>query len=203
MRRCLTIFITWTTLGVAILPKDALDRLIEGNRRYLSDELEHPSRTADRREATRAKQRPYAVIVGCSDSRVSPEVVFDEGIGDLFVVRVAGNVIGLLELESIEFAIHHLEAVFILILGHENCGAVKAVVEGETAGIKAIARLIKPSFRKLDRKNFSLETAIEANALHMKELLISSPKLKKLVKQKKIGIEAAYYHLDTGVVELL
>jgi carbonic anhydrase len=208
MNRYIIFFLIGVVVGVngqeePFSPQKALNRLMEGNSRYISDQLEHPNRTQERREATRSGQAPSAIIVGCSDSRVSPEVVFDEGIGDLFVVRVAGNVIGVLELESIEFAVNHLHSVLILVLGHQNCGAVKAVVDGESEGIKAIAKLIQPSLRKLDRSHYSLETAIEANALHMKELLISSPKLKKLVKEKRIGVEAAYYHLDTGVVELL
>jgi carbonic anhydrase len=186
-------------------PQEALKRLMEGNQRYMNDELEHPNRTSERREASQAVQTPFAVIVGCSDSRVSPEIIFDQGIGDLFIVRVAGNVIGPLELESIEYSTFTLKSVLILVLGHENCGAVKAVVQGKTEDIPALALIIGPAVKDAqenDPKNV-LKAAIKDNALHMKELLLSSGKLGKLAKEKRIDIEAAYYNLETGKVELL
>jgi len=170
----------------------------------VNDELEHPNRTSERREATLASQAPFAVIVGCSDSRVSPEIVFDRGIGDLFIVRVAGNVIGPLELESIEYAAFVLKSVLILVLGHENC-AVNAVVQGKTKEIPALALIIGPAVKGAKDHDPAgvLKAAIKANALHMKDLLLRSEKLGKLAKKKEIDIEAAYYNLETGEVELL
>lgn len=182
-----------------------LGRLMQGNERFVRDALEHPNRTGDRREAVISKQEPFAVIVGCSDSRVPPEIVFDEGVGDLFVVRVAGNVVGPLELDSIEYGIVHLHAKVVLVLGHENCGAVHAVLEGVTQDIEAVAELIQPAIAEV-RKNSAdptLEKAIKANARRMRDYLLSTAVIKKYVADKKIEVAAAYYNLQTGSVELL
>ena len=112
-----------------------IERLIEGNKRYVNDTLKHPNRTSERREAFLTHQTPFAIIVGCADSRVSPEILFDQGVSDLFVVRVAGNVVGPLELDSILYAATTLNSSTILVLGHENCGAVNAVITGSYQGI--------------------------------------------------------------------
>ncbi len=191
--------------NVDLSPSDALKRLMQGNERYVQDALEHPNRTADRREVSRASQAPYAVIVGCSDSRVSPEIIFDEGIGDLFIVRVAGNVIGPLERESIEFSVLSLKSVLVLILGHENCGVIKNVMQGKTEEIPALSLIIGPAVKGVKDRDPAevLKAAIKANALNMKDLLLHSGKLAKLAKKKQIDIEAAYYNLQTGKVELL
>ena len=181
----------------------ALQRLKEGNDRYIHDKLEHPDRDSDRREAVAAKQSPFAVIVGCSDSRVSPEIVFDQGIGDLFIVRVAGNVIGNLELDSIDYAALDLGAVCVIILGHQNCGAVNAVIEGHTKNIESVAKLIEPAVQEAKRTAQAdlLSAAIKENAHRMKQFLLDAKVIKKLSQQKKISVHAAYYDLDSGVVE--
>lgn len=187
-------------------PKEAMDRLMEGNDRYVHDALEHPNRDLVRREAIVSKQTPFAAIVGCSDSRASPEIVFDQGIGDLFVVRVAGNVIGPLELDSIEYSVIYLHSVLILILGHENCGAVDAVIHNNTKDIEAVAKLIQPAVQeaKKSKENNLLERAVKTNALRMKDAVIkSSPTIQKFIKDEKIEVHAAYYNLQTGAVELL
>jgi len=194
-----------TALNAKLTPQEALSRLLEGNQRYVNDELEHPNRTSERREATQSHQAPFAVIVGCSDSRVSPDIIFDQGIGDLFIVRVAGNVIGPLELESIEYAAFVLKSVLVLVVGHESCGAIKAVVEGKTEEIPALALIIGPAVKGAKDHDPAgvLKAAIKANALHMKDLLLRSSKLGKAAKSKQIDIKAAYYNLETGEVELL
>ena len=204
------VLVSWTAVVVGyhpenITPSEALQRLMEGNQRYVTDALEHPNRTQERREATSATQAPYAVIVGCSDSRVSPEIVFDEGVGDLFVVRVAGNVIGPLELDSIDYAVLYLKSVLVLVLGHENCGAVKAVVDGTTKDIEAVAKLIEPAVKEAKSKDpeHLVMESIKENALNMKRVLLHSPVIRKLVKEKKIRLEAAYYNLKSGAVEIL
>lgn len=115
-------FISFSYFLNAQTPQEVMNQLMEGNDRFVQDALEHPNRDQERRAAIAAKQYPIAVIVGCSDSRVSPEIIFDQGVGDLFVVRVAGNVIGPLELDSIEYGVLHLRAKVVLIVGHENCG---------------------------------------------------------------------------------
>lgn len=180
-------------------------RLAEGNDRYVKGLLEHPHETSYLREAVASKQYPFAVIVGCSDSRVPPEIIFDQSLGDLFVVRVAGNVIGNIELESIEYAALHLGTPCIVVMGHQSCGAVDAVVEGNAQGMPAIAKLIKPSVEEA-KKNSSddvLSAAIKENAIRMQNFLLNSKQINKLYKEKKIGVRAAYYDLSTGAVEWL
>ncbi|NGX63291.1 MAG: Carbonic anhydrase 2 [Candidatus Anoxychlamydiales bacterium] len=182
-----------------------LDLLIEGNKRFVNNKSENPNRNEERRKAISSKQSPFAIIVGCSDSRVSPEIIFDVGLGDLFVVRVAGNVIGSIELESIEYSALNLNSSIILVLGHENCRAVNAVVQNKTANLEKIAELIEPSVKKEQESetNNILEQAIKTNALNMKDLLEKSPNIEKLIQDKKIEVHAAYYNLKTGLVELL
>lgn len=189
----------------AMTPQLALKRLLKGNERYVHDMLEHPNRTSERREATVAKQFPFATIVGCADSRVSPEIVFDEGVGDLFVVRVAGNVIGPLELDSIEYSAIYLHSSIVLVMGHENCGAVDAVIHDHTQDIESVAELIQPAVQEARKSNPPnlLEASIKANAIRMKDYVLKSPALQKLIKDKKLDVRAAYYNLQTGDVEML
>ena len=186
-------------------PKQALQSLMKGNKRYVNNKSEHPNRCEERRKELTSKQTPYAVIVGCSDSRIVPEIIFDTGLGDLFVVRVAGNVIGPIELESIEYSAVNLNSAVIVVLGHENCGAVTAVFQNKATNIPAVAELIDPAvIQAQDAKNTNqLEQAIKINALNMKHLLEQSPNLEILIQKKKIQVHAAYYNLKTGLVELL
>lgn len=198
---CLCIFLT-TPLFAA---PEGLQRLMQGNQRYINDMLEHPNRTPERRQAVVSKQEPFAIIVGCADSRVSPEIIFDQGVGDLFVVRVAGNVIGPLELESIEYSAIYLHSQVILVLGHENCGAITAVVQGTTKDIETIASLIEPSVQEERKKNPAnlLEASIKTNALKMKNYLLGNKVIQKLIEEKRISVHAGYYNMQTGAVELL
>lgn len=182
-----------------MLPKEALKRLIEGNQRYVNDSLEHPNRNAFRREEVRGQQKPFAVIVGCSDSRVPPEIIFDQGLGDLFTIRVAGNVIGSIEKESLDFAVHALGVSLIMVLGHESCGAVTAVYEKKQKGIEALANLIEPSIQGAK----TLKEAVFANIQGMCKALKESSSLKDLLNLKKVEVVGSYYHLRTGAVEVL
>ena len=192
-------------LPFSLMASAPLDRLMKGNERYAKDALEHPSRTSERREALVAKQEPFAIILGCADSRVSPEIIFDQGIGDLFVVRVAGNVLGPLELDSIEYSALYLHSSVILVLGHQNCGAVNAVIAGTTKDIESVAALIEPAVKEERKKKSAnlLEASIKANALRMRDELSKTPVIQKLIADKKIEVHAGYYHLETGLVELL
>lgn len=180
-------------------PFESLQRLIEGNRRYVGDELLHPNRSSDRREEILEGQNPFAVIVGCSDSRVAPEIIFDQGLGDLFIVRVAGNVIGPIELDSIEYSTKYLGSSLVFVLGHESCGAVTAVMNGTTTYIEEIANLIKPAIRHAKY----LEDAVKENVRWVVRYLRSTPLLKQLIQEKKVDCIGAYYHLGTGSVEIL
>ncbi len=182
-----------------------LNRLLDGNNRFMNGNLIHPNRTLERRKETVFEQEPFAVVVSCSDSRVSPEIIFDEGIGDLFVVRLAGNVIDSTAKESIAYAVHQLHSSIILVLGHENCGAVNAVLQKQDKDIPEIAALISPSVKKIRLKNHQdrLEAAIKANAIAMRNKLAQNKGFKKLIKNEKLQIFPAYYHLKSGEVEIL
>lgn len=188
-----------------VAESQGINRLMEGNKRYTLDKLEHPNRTLERRQAIVSKQEPFATIVGCSDSRAAPEILFDQGVGDLFVVRVAGNVVGPLELDSIEYSVIYLHSKAIMVLGHENCGAVDAVIKGTTKDIESVAELIAPAVAMVKAKKPAnmLEASIKANALRMRDYLLKTPVIKKFADEKKIEVVAGYYHLESGAVELL
>jgi carbonic anhydrase len=185
-------------------PKKALQQLMNGNGRYIIDKLEHPNRTLERRQSLSAKQEPFAIIIGCSDSRVSPEIVFDQGLGDLFVVRIAGNVLGPIELSSAQYSAEYLHSSLIFVLGHENCGAVNAVLNHQTKDIEPIAKNIETAIHnnKINFSNNALENAIKANVRWVVQELRKNELIANLIKEKKIEVVGGYYHLDTGKVEL-
>ncbi len=178
-----------------------LKRLMDGNRRYVSDKMSNLDRNAYRRQEVAQKQNPFAVIIGCSDSRVPPEIIFDEGIGDLFTIRVAGNVAGPLEFDSVVYAIEYLGATLILVLGHESCGAVTTVLKGDMDDIEAVAQLILPAIQNIPPND--VEAAVKANVASVVNYLRQTTQLKKSISEGKIEIRGAYYHLITGKVELL
>lgn len=184
---------------------EGLNRLMQGNERYVQDKLEHPNRTLERRQSIISVQEPFATVVGCADSRVSPEIIFDQGVGDLFVVRVAGNVIGPLELDSILYSVIHLHSSVVIVLGHENCGAVDAVIKGNVRDIESVAELIEPAVRTAKKKDPSnlLEASIKANAIRMRDYLLQNPVIKKYARNKQVEVYAGYYHLESGTVEVL
>lgn len=186
-----------------VAPEEALQKLIDGNKRYMQDILEHPRRDEERRQEVKSLQEPFAVIVGCSDSRVSPEVIFDQGIGDLFVVRVAGNVVGPLELDSIDYGTAVLHSTVVLVLGHENCGAVQAVLAGQTKLIESVADLIKSGVKDCRDCAQDLPRATKFNVQHVVAALKKTPILKKLIDEKRLLIVGGYYHLGNGNVEIL
>lgn len=187
-----------------IKPEESLKRLIEGNARYASDSLERPNHDSDRREAIVSKQKPFAVIVGCSDSRVPPEIIFDQGLGDLFVVRVAGNVVSPVELDSIEYATLYLCASTVMVLGHEGCGAVKAVLADQTKDIEAVANLIRPAIQKSkDQPGDPLENAVKENVRLVVQQIRNSPTLRGCEENKTLNIVGGYYNLKSGKVELV
>lgn len=187
----------------AVTPESALKELMDGNKRYTQDLLEHPNRTSERREALTSSQNPFAVIVGCSDSRVSPEIIFDQGIGDIFVVRIAGNVVGPVAVASVDYGAAFLGASIVMVLGHENCGAVKAVMAGKTSGIEPIAEKIQSAIKtELKKPNVTTEEAIKANVKAAVEQLRKFPPLAKLIQEKKLAIVGGYYKLSTGEVEI-
>lgn len=182
---------------VVAQPKDVLSQLMKGNQRAMDGKLEHPAYFNESRMNTVEKQEPIAVIVACSDSRVSPETLFDQGIGKLFVVRVAGNVVGPIEMESIHYAVTQLKVPLILVMGHENCGAVEAVLEKKDGTIPEIAALIRPSIQD------GLQASIESNVRHVVEGLQRTDFIQELVKKGQLEVVGACYHLQTGAVQPL
>lgn len=194
-------FCLFSMAGFAAEPSRPIKRLLDGNRRYMKDQTMNPDRNAYRRQEVALKQSPFAVIIGCSDSRVPPEIIFDEGIGDLFTIRVAGNVVGPLELDSAEYGVGYLGATLILVMGHESCGAVTTVLQGDMDGIEDVAQLILPAIQGIGPNN--IEGAVKANVRSVVNYLIQTPTLKKLISEGQIEVRGAYYHLKSGEVELL
>ncbi len=188
-------------------PKAALSKLVTGNARYARNESIHPSQTATQRTRVAKEQHPFAVIVACSDSRVAPELIFDQGLGDLFVVRVAGNVIDDHALGSIEYAVAHLGASLIVVVGHERCGAVSATLKGGAVQghIASLVKAIQPAVKKVKGlAGDPLENAVKANAREVAmKLRQSKPVLAEMIKTGKVQIDAGYYDLDSGRVKFL
>ncbi len=183
-----------------------LERLMAGNQRFVSETPIHPDQANERREELVSNQEPFAIILSCADSRVPPSIIFDQGIGDLFVVRVAGNVAGPIELDSIEFAADKLRAPLIFVLGHQNCGAVRAVMDGEGVNedIQDIVPYILPALEKAKGlPGDPLENTIKANVELVIESLKKRPILSKLMEAHKLDIHGGYYEFDQGHVELL
>jgi carbonic anhydrase len=192
----------------SVAPAEAMSKLKEGNGRYTSGNLQHPGQTTERRTELANVQHPFAVIVSCSDSRVPPEIVFDQGLGDLFIVRVAGNIINDEGLGSIEYAVDHLGSHLILVLGHQRCGAVQAAKEtiaakGKAPGhIESLVTAIKPAVEATAKDD--LDATIKANVKNVVQALRSStPILKAKVDSGEIQVIGGYYSLDTGAVTFL
>ncbi|QVL58318.1 MAG: carbonic anhydrase [Simkaniaceae bacterium] len=203
-------FLSFLVFSIASLtatqtPQDALKRLQQGNHRFATEKLLHPDRTHERRLSLTEGQSPFAVVVTCSDSRVVPEVIFDEGLGDLFVIRVAGNIIGSTELESVIYAVDHLNPSIIVVMGHESCGAVDAVVQNHDQDIPVIASFIEPSVKKAKSmgKTDLLKSSVEFNALNMRKVLLNSGTIHKKVHAESLAVHGAYYNLQTGAVDFL
>lgn len=192
--------------GPALSPQDALAKLLEGNRRFVSGKAAGPNRSAARRAETAGGQKPFAIIVSCADSRVPPEILFDQGIGDLFIVRAAGNVVDDVAIGSIEYAVEHLGANLIVVLGHRKCGAVAATVAGgEAPGhIGAIVNKIKPAVAAArDRSGDPLDNAIKANVkLVSQDLGKSEPILRPMAEDGAVKVVGAYYDIENGAVSV-
>ena len=188
-----------------VAPADALARLKAGNQRFIAGKLQHPHQNPKRRAELVTGQRPFAIVLGCADSRTSPEVLFDQGLGDLFVVRVAGNVLDDHVLGSIEYAVDHFGAQLIVVLGHQRCGAVQAAKETldskaeAPAHINSLVAAIQPAVEAT--RGADVEATVKANVENVVQSLRSSePVLKKEVEAGAITVLGAYYDLGTGAV---
>jgi carbonic anhydrase len=186
---------------------EALTKLQDGNKRYVAARLTRPNQSAKRRGELTAGQAPFASILSCADSRVPPELIFDQGLGDLFVVRVAGNVADPTGIGSLEYATAVLGAPLIVVLGHTRCGAVDATLKGGPAPgqIGSIVKLIAPAAEKAKgQPGDALANAIRANvALTVDHLKTLGPILSDAVEKKKVRVVGGIYDLGTGAVELL
>jgi len=183
----------------------ALKKLVDGNKRYISSKSMHPNQTQKRRIELKNGQNPFAVILGCSDSRVPPEVIFDQGLGDLFVVRVAGNITGGNVLASIEYAVAHLNTPLVVVLGHSDCGAIKSCASNAhfEGNLRDLISKLEPALEKARKIPGDLiNNAAKINAKMVAEILSSSVS-SGLVGTEALKVVAAYYDLDSGNVEFL
>lgn len=182
-------------------PKEAMNRLIDGNKKYINSKNIIGDISKEKREETfRDGQSPYAIIVTCSDSRVIPEAIFSAGIGELFVIRIAGNVIDEHQLGSIEYAAEHLGCSLIAVLGHTNCGAVDAAINHDPEGyIKFITDEISLAI-KGETDEYK---ACCLNAMHSKDVIERSLLIQKDEKEYGLKVVSAMYHIESGEVEFI
>jgi carbonic anhydrase len=191
---------------------EALDRLKAGNARFAAGRTRHAHEGADWRKHLVADQKPFATVLGCSDSRVPPELVFDQGFGDLFVIRVAGNVIAPDVVGSLAYALEHLRTPLVVVLGHQGCGAVTAALDAlsdpahkEVPAIASLLKLIDPALKGVDMKRPKAErvsAGVEANVRWSVKQLAERPGRTELVGVK-VQLAGAVYQLDSGVARLL
>lgn len=185
--------------------KEALQNLIKGNERFINDVVSNCDVAHTKREESVEKQRPFAVILGCADSRISPELIFDQSFGEIFVVRVAGNVVDPLGIESVEYSVVNFGSSLVVVLGHENCGAVSAVLNNQAQDYPAIASLIAPAIKRVQEQKptNAVESAVKANVKAVAANLLSNKLIEKYVREGKVAIVGAYYSMKTGKVEFL
>ena len=189
------------------MPADkAMAVLLEGNARYIAHKETHPDSSLERRHDLIKGQHPYAIIVGCADSRVPPEMIFDAGLGDLFVIREAGNVVDDIVIGSVEYAVQHLGVKLVVVLGHESCGAVTAAVNHTKEGhITSIVKAIQPALiASKGQPGDAVHNCVLANARHVaKQIRAAKPILAKAVEKGEIKIVAAVYEIESGKVVVL
>jgi carbonic anhydrase len=199
--------------GAGVPPEEALARLREGNAHFLAEAPTHRNRDMARREVTaRQGQYPFAMILSCSDSRVPVEILFDQGVGDIFSVRTAGNVSGVMQLGSLEYGAEHLGARLLVVLGHSKCGAVTAVADDakEAGNIPAAVAPIVPVVARIRAarsgasddevaKRAMVENVFQA----MADIFADSPTLREMTRSGRIDVVGAFYHVETGKVDWL
>ncbi len=190
--------------------EDSLTKLQDGNKRFVSGELSKKDLGEGRRQELTKGQNPFATVLSCSDSRVAPEIIFDEGLGDIFIVRDAGNVADPVTMGSIEYGVEHLHTPLLVILGHEKCGAVTAALDakGKTEGnIGAILKKIMPAVHKAKKagkdRESTLDLAIQENVRNTYKEVMKSEIVRELVHKGKLKVVGAEYYLGTGKVEMI
>ena len=190
----------------ASTPEEAIAKLVAGNERYVNEASIYPRANIDRVEETAPHQAPFAAVVGCSDSRVPVELVFDQGIGDIFVIRTAGNNVNSdMVMGSVDYAIEHLGVKVLLVLGHGSCGGVTgAISEGEEehGNIGKLLETIRHDVANYVGKPESLDAAIREHAQIQVERILSYPHVAEKVKKGELLVKCAYYDVQTGKVSI-
>lgn len=193
------------TSPVATTPEAALTRLVEGNKRFVTGSPARIAPTAQQWAELSKAQHPFAIVLACADSRVAPEIIFDQGLGELFVLRNAGNLSDAHVLGSMEYAVEHLGCRLIVVLGHTKCGAVSAAVAGGDAPghIKDIVEDIAPAASMAKKKpGDPVDTAVRINAkLTATAISQTAPILSEAVRSGRLKVVAARYDISTGTVE--
>ena len=182
--------------------QEALSKLKEGNKNYVNDQLAHPNSNSERKASQTGGQSPFAIVLSCADSRVVPELIFDQGIGDLFVIRVAGNTANTSSIASIEYAVAHLGTKLIVVLGHESCGACGAAVAGGDNGpnLNHLLSLITPAVENSSSKEVNDVVRINAD-LQAQGLVNNSKIISDAVANSGVEIVSAFYNLNGGRVD--
>ncbi len=187
--------------------QEALAALVEGNKRFVEGTSQQPCHSPElRRKLHEFGQTPFAVVVGCSDSRVPPEVVFDQGLGDMFVVRTAGGAFGEIAMAGIAYAINRFQAPLVVVVGHTGCSAVKAAIDGapDDLYLATIVEMIRPAIEKAKEiPGDHYENSIRENAVRIARTIVGQAPVAALFAEQKVLIQAMLYHTDTGKIELL
>lgn len=195
-----------STSPESLSPDAALQKLIEGNQRFIQHHPQYPDQSALRLQEVAQAQHPFATILSCADSRVPAEIVFDQGIGDIFDVRIAGNIATHEAIGSIEYAVVLLGSPLLMVMGHERCGAVTAAVQNQSllGDISTFVKAIKPAVTKVkDQSGDAVENAVVANVQYQIERLKHSKLLTEQVESGKLKIVGGRYDLDTGRVTII
>ena len=195
---------------VARTPQEALRALKTGNARFFSGQARRPELSAVERRAQILGQTPFAVVLGCSDSRVPTEIIFDQSLGSLFITRVAGNIVEMGTTGSIEYAVEHLKTYLVVVMGHEGCGAVKAALlpaaerSRETTSIQTLLNQIVPAVSNIPKirdEKARMREAVIANVRQQVSNVKKQPAIKAAVASNRIGVVGAYYEITSGAVD--
>ena len=189
---------------------DAKKLLVNGNARFVSGKVAKKDLSQAKRDELLKGQKPFAAIVSCSDSRVPPELLFDQGLGDIFIIRDAGNIVDPVSMGSVEYAVEHTKVPLVVVLGHEKCGAVTATVEGGEApgSIGSIVETIKPAVDKVKEsgvtsKDEIIEKSADENIKEVVAKIQESPIIKEAMEKGQVSVIGAKFHIGTGKVEWL
>ncbi|MBD1874681.1 carbonic anhydrase [Nodosilinea sp. FACHB-131] len=190
----------------SLSPEEALQRLLDGNQRFTGHHLEHPDQSEERVLELTQSQHPFATVLSCADSRVAAEIIFDQGLGDIFDVRVAGNIATPEVVGSIEYAVGLLETPLLLVLGHERCGAVTAAVKNEPlpGEIGTFVQAILPAVNQVKgQPGDAVDNAVTANVRYQVEQVLRSSLVRDRQRSGQLQVVGARYDLDTGTVTLV